>query len=86
VGRVVRNANRGRDAYCLRKALLIWWLLRWLGAKADIYCDTGIEKGHAWVEAYGCVVGDRAEYKGTGRFGRFSVLFDPSRPKSGANS
>jgi len=79
VGRIVRKANRRREAYCLRRALLIWWSLRWLGVSAEIYCDTGIDKGHAWVEAEGQVVGDRATLLGTGRFGRFSVLFDQSR-------
>ncbi len=82
VGRVVRKANRRREAFCLRRALLIWWLLRWFGAESDIYCDSGVDKGHAWVEAYGRVIGDRADYQGTGRFGRFSVLFGSSGPES----
>ncbi len=79
VGRVVRRANGRREGYCLRRALLIWWLLRWFGVSADIYCDTGIDKGHAWVEAQGRVVGDRRALQGTGRFGRFSTLFGTVR-------
>jgi hypothetical protein len=75
IGRVVRRAGAHREDFCLRRALLIWWSLRWLGVRADVHCDHGLEKGHAWTEMDGIVVGDRGSLAGTGRFGRFSELF-----------
>lgn len=81
VARVVQRASGNTSAYCLRRALLIWWILRWRGAPADIHCDTGIDSGHAWVECYGLVIGDRPHLAGTGRFGRFSELFARPVPR-----
>jgi hypothetical protein len=75
LGRWVRRASGTREGDCLRRSLLLWWLLRWCGIPADIHCDTGPERGHAWVEVAGRVVGDRRTLAGTGRFGRFSALF-----------
>ena len=63
----------------------LWWLLRWRGAPCDIHCDTGMDKGHAWVESQGLVIGDRPHLLGTGRFGSFSALFArPPLPSSRA--
>ena len=85
VARVVQRASGGTPDYCLRRSLLIWWLLRWRGAPCDIHCDTGMDKGHAWVESQGLVIGDRPHLLGTGRFGSFSALFArPPLPSSRA--
>lgn len=81
--RAIRIAWPRRADYCLRRSLLIWWSLRWLGLDADIHCDTGIDRGHAWVEYQGRVLGDRQALAGSGRFGRFSTLFAaPVRARS----
>ena len=83
IARVVQRASGSTEDYCLRRSLLIWWLLRWRGAPADIHCDTGLDKGHAWVESQGLVIGDQPHLFGTGRFGKFSTLFArPTLPTS----
>lgn len=79
VARTVNLASGAAPAFCLRRALVIWWLLRWWRADADVYCDMGPGLGHAWVEIGGMVVGDRADLAGCGRFGAFSVIFGSSR-------
>jgi hypothetical protein len=73
--RAVAAARPHRRDFCLRRSLLIWWILRWHGIAADIHCATGLDQGHAWVEYQGVVLGDRQALAGTGRFGRFSTLF-----------
>lgn len=52
-------------ATCLRKSLVLWFLLRRRGIAAELQIGTRFEQGefqaHAWVECQGCVVGDRQE-------------------------
>ncbi|MCB1590762.1 MAG: lasso peptide biosynthesis B2 protein [Xanthomonadales bacterium] len=75
VARTVNLARNSTPAFCLRRALLIWWLLRWWRADARIHCDMGPALGHAWVELEGQVIGDRADLAGSGRFGDFGRIF-----------
>ncbi len=75
IGRIVCRAGSHRQDFCLRRALLIWWSLRWCGVRSDIHCDHGLDQGHAWTEMDGIVIGDRGSLAGTGRFGRFSEMF-----------
>lgn len=50
-------------ATCLRKSLVLWFLLRRQGIAAELQIGTRFEQGefqaHAWVEYQGDVVGDR---------------------------
>lgn len=52
-------------ATCLRKSLVLWYLLRLQGIAAQLQIGTRLDGGefqaHAWVEYQGYVVGDRQE-------------------------
>lgn len=52
-------------ATCLRKSLVLWYLLRLQGIAAQLQIGTRLDGGefqaHAWVEYQGDVVGDRQE-------------------------
>ena len=54
-------------ATCLRKSLVLWFLLRRQGIAAELQIGTRFERGefqaHAWVEYQGYIVGDRQGVK-----------------------
>ncbi|MDZ4768487.1 MAG: lasso peptide biosynthesis B2 protein [Chloroflexota bacterium] len=56
-------------ANCLKRALVLWWLLRRRGIASDI--RIGVRKGaatleaHAWVEIGGVVINDAPSFVGT---------------------
>jgi hypothetical protein len=56
-------AGRGPvRATCLRRSLLIWWLLRRDGIETalriGVRCDDGVLQAHAWVEHDGVPLGE----------------------------
>jgi hypothetical protein len=65
---VVEAAARRRlvNATCLRRSLVLWYLLRQEGIESDL--RFGVRKevgdiiGHAWVEIDGSVINDNQEY------------------------
>ncbi|MGB7443771.1 MAG: lasso peptide biosynthesis B2 protein, partial [Coleofasciculaceae cyanobacterium] len=73
-------------ATCLKKSLVLWYLLRRQGIAAELQIGTRFEQGefqaHAWVEYQGCVVGDRQGVKQ--HFTAFDNL-DPKLIKNSAN-
>ena len=57
------------NATCLRRSLLVWWLLRRKGIQSNIcfgvrMLDRKLE-GHAWVEYNGLIVNDSRSVHGT---------------------
>lgn len=54
-------------ATCLRKSLVLWFLLRRQGIVAELQIGTRFGQGefqaHAWVEYQGVVVGDRSSVR-----------------------
>lgn len=52
---------------CLKKSLVLWYLLRRQGIAANLQIGVRLEQGqfqaHAWVEYQGLVVGDRADVR-----------------------
>lgn len=75
--KLVRIAHRVARVSCLRRSLVIWWLLRWRGGNPEICMSMGVDRGHAWVELHGTVLGDQPILAGTGTFQPFSLLFGP---------
>ena len=71
-------------ATCLKKSLVLWYLLRHQGIAAELQIGTRFEQGefqaHAWVEYQGCVVGDRQGVK------QYFTAFDNLDPKLVKNS
>lgn len=43
---------------CLRRSLLLWWLLRWRRIPTDLRIGVNLTGGHAWVEHHGKVIND----------------------------
>ena len=76
--RFVDSAARytiGSRQSCLRRSLLLWWLLNKQGmvceARIGIMLSEGRLKGHAWVEVDGQVVNDDADVRE--RFNRLQL-------------
>jgi hypothetical protein len=69
----IAAALTGRQGRCLRRSLLLYWLLRARGEAAELLIgvrkDAGTLQGHAWVEVQGRVFGDDP-----GTPGRFAAL------------
>lgn len=59
-GRFVNRvaARRYVQATCLRRSLVLWWLLRWRGIPSGVQIAFGQQGGHAWVEHDGVVIND----------------------------
>lgn len=83
IGRLVNKVG-GRwpwRANCLRRSLVVWWLLRRKGIAADLRIGvrpTGaVPDFHAWVEVGGSVVNDRADIKD-----EFSAFDRPILPRT----
>lgn len=53
--------HREMPASCLRRTLLHWWILRWLGVPSDIRVGVNTRAGHAWLEHQGFVVNDHPD-------------------------
>ena len=47
------------QATCLRRSLLLWWLLRWKRIPSEVRLGMGLGGGHAWVEHDSKVINDR---------------------------
>jgi hypothetical protein len=45
-------------ASCLRRSLVLWWLLRWWRLPSEIRFGVSLREGHAWVEHHGEVIND----------------------------
>lgn len=50
-------------ATCLRRSLVLWWLLRWFGIPSQIRFGMNLKDGHAWVEHHQRVVNDAANIR-----------------------
>lgn len=59
---VNQAATQSVDAgSCLRRSLLLWWLLRWRRIPTDLRIGVNPEGGHAWVEHHGKVINDNPD-------------------------
>jgi hypothetical protein len=64
--RLVNRICRFLRVACLRRSLILWWMLYWHGIDSAI--RIGVRKvdqrleAHAWVEQDGKVLGERAAY------------------------
>jgi hypothetical protein len=56
---------------CVREALAVWWVLRWLGIGTRVCIGINPDGGHAWVEYQGVVLTDSQEIAS-----QFAVLYD----------
>ena len=70
LARIVNTAARftiGRRESCLRRSLLLWWLLDSKGIACDLCVgmrsDGNTLKGHAWIELNGSPVNDRKDIR-----------------------
>ncbi len=57
------SMHRVVDVTCLRRSLVLWWLMRWLRLPSDVrlafrLTPDGHADGHAWVEHHGRVIND----------------------------
>ncbi len=78
MARVVNRAAVVFSASCLRRSLLVWWLLRWQRIPSDIQVGFSRESGHAWVEHHGYVINDRQDIA-TGYQITYDTDFTPER-------
>lgn len=46
---------------CLRRSLVLWWVLRWRHIPSDLRIGVNRKGGHAWVEHHGQVINDRLD-------------------------
>lgn len=58
---VNRAVHRLGGAPCLRRSLLLWWLLRWRRIPTSLVIGVNPAGGHAWVEHHGQVINDRPD-------------------------
>jgi hypothetical protein len=66
---------------CLRRSLVLWYYLRWLGLPSDVRVAVNRSEGHAWVEHNGEVVNDDPDVAK-----RFMIIYgDALNPEKVAN-
>jgi hypothetical protein len=46
---------------CIRRSLVLWWMLRWLGLNSALQIGMNPDNGHAWIEHAGRVINDAAD-------------------------
>jgi len=56
---------------CLRRALSVWWVLRWLGISTRVRIGINLTGGHAWVEHQNLVLTDNQDIAS-----QFAILYD----------
>lgn len=59
LGAVINQAAGNSDRLnCLRRSLVLWWMLRWLHQPSTIFFGINPDNGHAWLEHNGQVIND----------------------------
>lgn len=74
-------AHRLGNTPCLRRSLLLWWILRWRRIPSDLRIGVNRDGGHAWVEHHGQVVNDWADVAE-----RYSVIYTDRLSPEGVSS
>jgi hypothetical protein len=59
------------QANCIRRSLVLWWLLRWARLSSQVRIGVNLDGGHAWVEHGGEVVNDAPEVAA-----QYAILYD----------
>lgn len=66
---------------CLRRSLVLWYYLRWLGLPSDVRVAVNRTEGHAWVEHHTEVINDDPDVAK-----RFMIIYgDALNPEKVAN-
>ena len=64
-----------RTDKCLRRALLIWWALRWRRVDTDVHFSHDGVRGHAWVVWNDIIIADSQDLSAARSMGSFRRLF-----------
>jgi hypothetical protein len=69
VNKIAQDSPRPMN--CVRRSMVLWWMLRWLGLNSELKIGLNREKGHAWVEHAGRVINDSADVAS-----QYAVLYE----------
>lgn len=71
IASTIEGAVKLTGVNCLRRSLVVWWVLRWLGISTQIRMGVNVDGGHAWVEFQNLVLTDRQDIAS-----QYTVLYD----------